>query len=116
MATERKRKEYQLMQEDIDYINEIAKKYRIRPADALSKIISEHKDPDANKMENTMKKILLGVNKINKLSEIQLEISNSVCLKENYSYQNEILHVICFQKLTRKYKKIAGESIKKFNR
>ena len=37
MAIERKRKEFQLMQIDIDYINKIAEKYKIGTGDALIK-------------------------------------------------------------------------------
>ena len=80
---ERTRKEYQLLSEDINYVNTISKEYNLQPSGALSKIITEHKDI-SKLLENTLKIIILGVNSLNKLSKIQLEISNSICLKGNY--------------------------------
>ena len=83
IKVERTRKEYQLLGEDINYVNTISKEHKLQPSDALSKIIADHKKI-SNMLDNSLKKILLGVNNLNKLSKIQLEISNSTCLKENY--------------------------------
>ncbi|MBU3093852.1 hypothetical protein KPL35_17620 [Clostridium sp. CF011] len=79
----RTRKEFRLLNEDINYINIISKENNLQPSDALSQIINEHESM-SNILENSLKKILLGINNLNKLSKIQLEISNSICLKEGY--------------------------------
>ncbi|MBZ9609892.1 hypothetical protein G9F73_019385 [Clostridium estertheticum] len=79
----RTRKEFRLLNEDINYINIISKENNLQPSDALSQIINEHENM-SNILENSLKKILLGINNLNKLSKVQLEISNSICLKEGY--------------------------------
>ena len=38
---ERTRKEYQLVGEDINYVNAISERYKLQPSVALSKIIAE---------------------------------------------------------------------------
>ena len=83
IKVERTRKEFRLLNEDINYINIISKENNLQPSDALSRIINEHENM-SNILENSLKKILLGINNLNKLSKIQLEISNSICLKEGY--------------------------------
>jgi hypothetical protein len=87
MTTERTRKEFQLLEEDINYINKISKSSEIKPSYALSQIINEHKNM-SDIINNSLKKILFGINNLNKLSKVQLEISNSICIKEGYEEED----------------------------
>jgi len=117
IKVERTRKEYQLLGEDINYVNTISKEYKLQPSDALSKIIAEHKNI-SNMLDNSLKKILLGVNNLNKLAKIQLEISNSTCLKENYQEKDFVSTVEFTSGLVSKAyeeveKEIANSNIKK---
>ena len=121
MATERKRKEFQLMQIDIDYINEIAEKYKIGTGDTLSKILREHKENNLNKSKHIEEKLLQSINNLNKLSEIQLEITNSICMKENYQEKDFVSRKDFTSELIAKaYKtveeKISNSNIKKFSK
>lgn len=114
---ERLRKEYKLTEDDINYVAEVAKKNNIQPSDALSKIINEQRNI-SQILDTTLKKILLGVNNINKLSEIQLEIINSICLKENYKEDdfistNEFTSDWIAKASEKVTKKIAGTNITK---
>ena len=116
---ERTRKEYQLMSGDINYINAVSEKYNLQPSDALSKIIADHKN--STLLESTLKKILLGVNNINKISEIQLEITNSICLKEDYqgtdfTARKEFTADLIKKAYEEIETKITGENIKKFDK
>ena len=117
IKVERTRKEYQLLSEDINYVNTISKEYNLQPSDALSQIITEHKNI-SNMLDNSLKKILLGVNNLNKLAKIQLEISNSTCLKENYQEKDFVSTVEFTSGLVSKAyeeveKEIANSNIKK---
>jgi len=117
---ERSRKEYQLVNEDIDYINAVSKQNKLQPSDALSKIITEHKDI-SHLFEITLKKILVSINNLNKLSEIQLEITNSICMKENYQEKDFVSRSEFTSELVSKaYEKvekdIANNNIKKFSK
>ena len=87
MKVERTRKEFRLLDEDSDYINKISKENNLQPSDALSQIINEHKNM-SNIIDNSLKKILFGINNLNKLSKVQLEISNSICIKEGYEEED----------------------------
>ena len=117
---ERIRKEYQLSGEDIDYINTISKKHSLQPSDAISEIISEHKNI-SNMLEGSLKKILLGVNNLNKLSQIQIEVSNSTCLKEDYQEKDfvatsEFKSGLISKAYEEVEKQIANSNIKKFSK
>ena len=117
---ERTRKEYKLLGEDINYVNIISKKSKLQPSDALSKIITEHKEI-SNMVENTLKRILLSINNLNKLSEIQLEIINSICLKENYQEKDFVSRADFTSALVSAAseeieKQIANNNIKKFSK
>ena len=120
IKVERIRKEYQLLSEDINYVNTISKAYNLQPSDALSQIIAEHKNI-SNMLDNSLKKILLGVNNLNKLSKIQLEISNSTCLKENYQEKDfvsttEFTSGLVSKAYEKVEKEIANSNIKKFSK
>lgn len=120
IKVERTRKEYQLLSGDINYVNTISKEYKLQPSDALSKIIAEHKNI-SNMLDNSLKKILLGVNNLNKLSKIQLEISNSTCLKENYQEKDfvstaEFTSGLVLKAYEAVEKEIANSNIKKSNK
>lgn len=117
---ERSRKEYQLLNSDINYINAVSKQNKLQPSDALSKIITEHKNI-SDLLENTFKKILVSINNLNKLSEIQLEITNSICMKENYQEKDFVSRSEFTSELVSKaYEKvekdIANNNIKKFSK
>jgi len=117
---ERSRKEYQLLNGDINYINAVSKQNKLQPSDALSKIITEHKNI-SDLLENTFKKILVSINNLNKLSEIQLEITNSICMKENYQEKDFVSRSEFTSELVSKaYEKvekdIANNNIKKFSK
>lgn len=117
---ERSRKEYQLLNEDVNYINIISKENNIKPSYALSKIITEHKNV-SDLLENIFKKISISINNLNKLSEIQLEITNSICMKENYQEKDFVSRSEFTSELVSKaYEKvekdIANNNIKKFSK
>ena len=87
----------------------------------LSKIIREHKETNLNKSENILEKILQNINNLNKLSEIQLEITNSICMKENYQEKDFVSRSEFTSELVSKaYEKVEKEiinnNIKKFNK
>ena len=120
MTTERTRKEFKLLDEDINYINTISKEHQLKPSYALSQILAEHKNI-SNILEGTLKKILLGVNNLNKLSEVQLEIFNSICMKENYQgndfvSRSEFTSELVSKAYEKAEKKISDNSIKKFSK
>ena len=120
MTTKRKRKEFKLIDNDINYINTISKDHEIKPSYALSQILAEHKNI-SEMLENTLKKILLGVNNINKLSKIQLEISNSICLKENYQEKDfvatsEFTSALVSKAYEEVGKEIANSNIRKYSK
>jgi len=120
MATERTRKEFKLLEEDINYINTISKYYELKPSYALSQIINEHKD-NSNMLENIFKGISLSMKNLNKLSEIQLEIINSICMKENYQEKDFVSRSEFTSELVSKAyekveKEIINKNIKKFNK
>jgi len=120
MTTERTRKEFKLLDEDINYINTIAKEQELKPSYVLSQILTEHKNI-SNMLENTLKKILLGVNNLDKLSKIQLEISNSICLKGNYQEKDfvstsEFTSGLVSKAYEEVEKEIANSNIKKFSK
>ena len=120
LEMERVRKEYKLLNEDVSYINIISKENNTKPSYALSKIISEHKDI-SKLLESTLKQILVSINNLNKLSEIELDISNSICMKENYQGKDFISRSEFTSELVAKaYKtveeEISNNNIKKFSK
>lgn len=118
MPSEKKRKEYSLLQEDIDYVAEVAKEHRIQPSEALSKIILQYKEPE---LDNILKQILSGINKVINLCEVQLEVINSICLKENYQIKdfisrNEFISDFISKAYEEVEKEVASKNIIKSNR
>lgn len=121
MTAEKIRKEFHLVQIDIDYVNEIAKKYNIGNGDAISRIIREHKENNLKKSKNMEEKLLQSINNLNKLNEIQMEIINSICMKKDYQGKDFISKKEFTSELVAKaYKtveeEISNNNIKKFSR
>jgi hypothetical protein len=113
------RKQYKLSDKNIEYINSISEKYKLQSSDALSKIITEHKD--ISTLESTLKKILLGINNLNKSSEMQLDIINSICIKQNLQEKDFISRTEYTSELISKAdkevaKEICKNNIKKFSK
>jgi hypothetical protein len=118
MVSEKKRKEYKLLQQDIDYVDKVAKEQRIQPSEAISKIILQHKEPE---LEKTLKQILSGINKVINLCEVQLEVINSICLKENYQIKdfisrNEFISDFISKAYEEVEKSVASKNIVRSNR
>ena len=63
-------------------------KHTLQKSQALSKIISEHKEPEVEKRLNEMDKKINNnktiLNKLDKKISILLEIMNSISIQENY--------------------------------
>ena len=82
------RSEFQLNRKDISYIETIMEKHTLQKSQALSRIISEHKEPEVERKLNEMdikinnNKTIL--NKLDKKMSILLEIMNSISIQENY--------------------------------
>lgn len=82
------RSEFQLTRKDIVYIENIMEKHTLQKSQALSKIISEHKEPEVEKRLNEMDKKINNnktiLNKLDKKMSMLLEIMNSISIQENY--------------------------------
>ena len=82
------RSEFQLTRKDIVYIETIMEKHTLQKSQALSRIISEHKEPEVEKRLNEMDKKINNnktiLNKLDKKISIILEILNSISIQENY--------------------------------
>lgn len=82
------RSEFKLNRKDISYIETIMEKHTLQKSQALSRIISEHKEPEVEKRLNEMDRKISNnktiLNKLDKKMSILLEIINSISIQENY--------------------------------
>lgn len=82
------RSEFQLNKKDISYIETIMEKHILQKSQALSRIISEHKEPEVEKRLNEMDKKINNnktiLNRLDKNMSILLEIMNSISIQESY--------------------------------
>lgn len=94
----KKRKEFLLSEEDLNYIEEVKNKNNFKyPGEALTLIINEHKgttnqsvaailiEEISNLINTELKRNRVINNKTNRNTEVLLELMNGICIKESYS-------------------------------
>lgn len=82
------RRQFQLTRKDIIHIETIMEKHTLQKSQALSKIISEHREPEVERKLNEMDKKINNnktiLNNLDKKINMLLEIMNSISIQESY--------------------------------